>query len=236
VGGGGCGPGRLLWRRRRVVARSIRLCAMRADEDLPREQRHGGCRHNECRCPSQPAAHSIAAPSMYTFRLVHPPMADSTFSGQGAGGAGGAGGARGAGGGSSAPAPERERGASPLHDLLEDSPEFFAAEVLARLGPAACAVVAQVGHPWLAAVVSSGLPRAGKSVGVPLKLKQFIGSVRRLAWAKANGCPWNMKTTAFAARGGNLEVLRWARENGCMWRDTTCSEAAYGGHLEVLIR
>ena len=44
-----------------------------------------------------------------------------------------------------------------------------------------------------------------------------------------------MKTTAFAARGGHLDVLRWARENGCMWRDTTCSEAAYGGHLEVLI-
>ena len=113
-------------------------------------------------------------------------MADSTSGGQGAGGADGAGGAGSGGSGSSAAAPERETGASPLHDLLE-SPELFAAEVLARLGPAGCAVVAQVGHPWLAAVVSSGLPRAGKSAGVPLKLKDFIGSVRRLAWRRRTG-------------------------------------------------
>jgi len=43
----------------------------------------------------------------------------------------------GGGGGDSAPTPERRRGMSPLHDLLEDLPDFFAAEVLARLGAAA---------------------------------------------------------------------------------------------------
>jgi len=64
------------------------------------------------------------------------------------------------------------------------SPEF------SRLGPADCAVVAQVGHPWLAAVLAANLPRTGKSAGVPLKLNEFVGSIVRLAWAKANGCPW----------------------------------------------
>jgi hypothetical protein len=41
------------------------------------------------------------------------------------------------------------------------------------------------------AVMASGLSRAGKCEGVPLELKDFVGSVPRLAWAKANGCPWD---------------------------------------------
>ena len=45
-------------------------------------------------------------------------------------------GCRGGVGGSSAPPPGRRRGVSPLHDLLEDLPDFFAAEVLTRLDPA----------------------------------------------------------------------------------------------------
>ena len=39
--------------------------------------------------------------------------------------------------GRGAPPPERRRGVSPLHDVLEDLPDMFAAEVLARLEPAA---------------------------------------------------------------------------------------------------
>jgi hypothetical protein len=62
-----------------------------------------------------------------------------------------------------------------LGDFLEKLPEVFAAEILQRLDPADRAVVAQIGPPWLAAVVASGLPRAGKTEGVPLKIKDFVG-------------------------------------------------------------
>ena len=81
--------------------------------------------------------------------------------------------------------------------LLEKLPLVFAAEVLPWLDPADRAVVAQVALPWLAAVVSSGLTCAGKSEGVPLKLVDFIGSAGRLAWAKANGCPWDWQAGRF---------------------------------------
>jgi len=49
--------------------------------------------------------------------------------------------------GRGAPPPERRRGVSPLHDLLEEFPDVFAAEVLARLGPADCAVVGAYTRP-----------------------------------------------------------------------------------------
>jgi len=64
--------------------------------------------------------------------------------------------------------------------------DVFLAEVLPRLDPAACAVVAQVGRPWLAAVVASGLPRAGKSEGVPLRAVEFLGSVGRVRCCRPN--------------------------------------------------
>jgi hypothetical protein len=55
-----------------------------------------------------------------------------------------------------------------------------------------------------------------------------------MQWARANGCPWNSLTCAYAARGGQLEVLQWARANGCPWDEYTSHVAAQGGHLEVL--
>jgi len=118
------------------------------------------------------------------LRAATQPMASMSSAGAGAGGhnlrprRG-----RGGGSGSSALPPERRRGVSPLHDLLEDSPDFFAAEMLARLGPTDCAMIAQVGHPWLAAVLAANLPRAGRGRAVPLMLPEFVGSVARLAWA-----------------------------------------------------
>jgi hypothetical protein len=53
-----------------------------------------------------------------------------------------------------------------------------------------CALLAQVGKRWLAAVVAANLPRAGQRGAVRLQLKDFVGSVESLAWAKANGCTW----------------------------------------------
>ena len=42
-----------------------------------------------------------------------------------------------------------------------------------------------------------------------------IGHLAVLEWARANGCPWDVFTCAFAAEGGHLAVLQWARTNGC---------------------
>jgi len=80
----------------------------------------------------------------------------------------------------------------------------------------------------------SNMPCAGKSAGFPLKLKDFVGSVERLAWAAVNGCPWVAKTCAVIARSGNMEVLQWAKEHGCPWSKSTCSQAALCGHFEVV--
>jgi hypothetical protein len=208
---------------------------------------------------NSPRTRCRAAPRL-TLRLTHPSM---TITGSTSGG-------QGAGDSSRAPAPERKRGASPLHDIFEDQPDFFLKEILARLDSTDRAVVAQVGKPWLAAVavaagVDSGLPplpRAGKSAGVPLLVGDFVGSETRLAWAKANGCPWTAATSRRVARGGRLEVMVWAwahnipcgrrtcvaaaskghlgvltwlRQRGCPWSERTCAVAAAGGHLEVLI-
>jgi len=128
-----------------------------------------------------------------------------------------------------------------LGRLLAELTDVCVAEVLPRLDPAARAVLAQVARPWLAAVMGSGLSRAGSTAGVPLKLREFVGSVQRLAWAKADGCPWNARTCERAAgfwprdAGGNLEVLRYAREHGCPWNEAVmCQHAATHGNLEVL--
>jgi len=108
----------------------------------------------------------------------------------------------------------------------------------------ALTMLAQVGRPWLAAVIASGLSRLPRLVGWALRLVEFCTSVERLAWAKANGCPWREEgfghgggfdnPCALAAGGGHLEVLQWARENDCPWAFATCSYAAEGGHLETL--
>jgi len=40
-----------------------------------------------------------------------------------------------------------------------------------------------------------------------------------LQWARANGCPWDEETCAFATIGGHLEVLQWLHANGCPWNE-----------------
>ena len=99
-----------------------------------------------------------------------------------------------------------------------------------------------MGRPWLAAVLTSGLTRLPKWPAVRLRLKEFCTSAERLAWAKANGCPWGSSyrwnwwdnPCALAARGGHLDALHWARQHGCPWGAATCASAAAGGHLEAL--
>ena len=48
------------------------------------------------------------------------------------------------------------------------------------------------------------------------------GKIESLTCLRANGCPWDARTCAAAARGGHLEVLQWARQNGCPWDEETC--------------
>jgi hypothetical protein len=123
----------------------------------------------------------------------------------------------------------------PLLDrLLEDLPEVVERFVLPALDPTALALLARVRRGWRTVVVSSGLRCAGIIEGVPLTVTEFCGSVEQLAWAKANGCPWNERTCALAAEGGHLDVLKWAREHHCPWSGRTCDSAAQGGHLDVL--
>ena len=123
-----------------------------------------------------------------------------------------------------------------LGGLLEKLPEVLAAEVFTRLDPTDLALFARMAPASRAVVVASSLPRAGAPNGVAvMKAGHFVGSVQRLAWARDNGCPWNARTSALAARSGHVEVLRWAREHLCDWNERTCAEAAYGGHLEVLM-
>ena len=98
-----------------------------------------------------------------------------------------------------------------LGRLVEDLPEVFEKEVLSRLDPTGRALLARVGRGVSAAVVTSGLTRAGLCEEAPFKVEDFVGSVERLAWAKGNGCPWDVDTCARVAEGGQLEVLRWAR-------------------------
>ena len=61
-----------------------------------------------------------------------------------------------------------------LRPLLEELPEVLEAEVLTRLPLTDLALFARVGRSSRAAVVASGLPRAGAN-GVPLQLEQFSG-------------------------------------------------------------
>jgi hypothetical protein len=65
-------------------------------------------------------------------------------------------------------------------------------------------------------------------------VNHFVGSIKRLAWAKANGCPWEASTCAAIVRHGDIAVLKWAREHDCPWDACTCTYAAMGGHLEML--
>jgi len=145
--------------------------------------------------------------------------------------------------------------ACPMLDLLETFPDLFMKEVLERLDLTDRTMVAQVGRPWLAAVLASGLPRLpNDGYTVRLRLAEFCTSVDRLTWAKANGCllaggafAYSVRPRtdhhivaknccALAAQGGHLEVLQWLREQNppCPWSELACARAAWGGHLDVL--
>jgi hypothetical protein len=130
----------------------------------------------------------------------------------------------------------------PLLDLLERFPDLFEKYVLEHLDPTARAELARTGSPFRDVVFPRsifpfGLPARAETTGGSVRvfnLVDFLGSAERLAWAKANGCPWDAVTCQYAAWGGHLVALKFARQHGCPWDARTCHFAARGGHLEVL--
>ena len=115
-----------------------------------------------------------------------------------------------------------------LEGFVADAPDVFTAEVLSRLDDGDLAMLALVNQKMRKVVFTS----VGE-VRFPLRLKNHVGSISQLAWAKRMGCPWDSRTFASIARGGNVEVARWAKERGCPWDESTCSSAAAAGHLEM---
>jgi hypothetical protein len=136
-----------------------------------------------------------------------------------------------------------------LGGLHEGLPEVLAAKVLPRLDPTDMVLFGQVGRACRAAVVALGAPReevqtsddsddegteGGEGGPLLLRVRDFVGSVERLAWAKERGCPWDASVCEYAADGGHLDVLKWAWEHGCEWNQWTCAFAAREGYIEVL--
>jgi len=132
-----------------------------------------------------------------------------------------------------------------LGGLLEKLPEVLEAEVLSQLDPTDIVLFGQAGRACHAAVVAFDVPQEeetsddsddeGTGVGpLLLRVENFVGSVERLAWAKARGCPWDASICAYAAEDGDLEVLKWAWERRCPWDSRTCANAAFNGHWVLL--
>ena len=60
------------------------------------------------------------------------------------------------------------------------------------------------------------------------------GNLELVQWLRANGCPWDYVTCAYAVDKGHVETLRWARENGAPWLDLTRDKAAAkSGYTDV---
>ena len=134
---------------------------------------------------------------------------------------------------------EAARSPSILERFVEEAPDVFAAHVLPRFDNYGdLAVLAMVNRQMRGVVFElpvGDVRWTGAAVSRQLaKVRNFVGSIRRLAWAWERGCPWNAKTFACIAKGGNLQVAKWAKERGCQWDERTCAEAAGEGHLEVL--
>jgi hypothetical protein len=114
-------------------------------------------------------------------------------------------------------------------------------------------VLAKVGLPWLAAVVTyNGCPMvAGQTCRlavVRVEEKWWVwdrgvvwwmvgrwavgpeaarhGHLAVLQWARNRGWPLDEKATAFAAEGGQLAALRWLLEHHCPWDADACAAAA----------
>lgn len=105
-----------------------------------------------------------------------------------------------------------------LEALLEELPDAFEEHVLTTLDPTDHALRARVNKKLGVAVTGSRLPRTGTSVETSLELIDFVDTVPRIAWARANN--WHLFDScifsesyadpcALAAKGVNLEVIQY---------------------------
>jgi len=62
----------------------------------------------------------------------------------------------------------------------------------------------------------------------------FCRHLEVLQWARANGCPWDIRTCHKAAGGGHLKVLLWARKNGCPCDENELHIASLNGQVAMV--
>ena len=110
---------------------------------------------------------------------------------------------------------------SPLLDTVTKAPHVFNDGVFSKLDTVDLMMLSRVNKKM------QGITKVHKYTTVTdtkediFRVPTFVRSVALLRWARANGCPWDERTCAAVAAGGNLEVLKWARENGCPWDKST---------------
>jgi hypothetical protein len=81
-----------------------------------------------------------------------------------------------------------------LGRLLEELPDVFAREVLAKwLTPTDRALLERACWKCLEAVVAADLETAGDTEDHPFMVEDFVSSVPLLAFAAATGCPWELE-------------------------------------------
>jgi|AntAceMinimDraft_12_1070368.scaffolds.fasta_scaffold28691_1 hypothetical protein len=121
--------------------------------------------------------------------------------------------------------------------LLENHPDVFRDEILAYLSPTDCAMLARVNKRCAAAVMLSGVCRAGSRRELPFRLRDFVVSAERLVWGEANNAPcgWDEATLLFVASFGSVETVCWLQERvECPMGEVLCAAAAAHGNFEVL--
>ena len=123
---------------------------------------------------------------------------------------------------------------SPLLDTVTKAPHVFNDGVLSKLDAVDLMMLSRVNKKMRRITEVHKYTTVTDTKEDIFRVPTFVRSVALLRWARANGCPWDERTYAAVAAGGNLEVLQWARANDCPWDEDTCMFAARGGHLDIL--
>ena len=104
---------------------------------------------------------------------------------------------------------------SPLLDIVTKAPRVFNDGVLSKLDTVDLMMLSRVNKNMRRITKVHKYTTVTDTKEDIFRVPTFVRSVALLRWARDNGCPWDERTCAAVAAGGNLEVLKWARENGC---------------------
>lgn len=121
-----------------------------------------------------------------------------------------------------------------LKTKLKDLPMSVMEKVAEACSPESRCVLAQTDRELRDAVENMRMFSGGSEEQPNVRLEDFCSSVSLLKLARRQGCPWDARTCACIAAGGNLEVLKWARKHKCRWDESTYRAAAQHGHLDIL--